>query len=123
VAKSKEEFEKEVKREMKKLGVYKPQYVKIIKIFSGMLSQYQNFEEQFEESDYALTEAYTNKAGATNERKIPLYTAMESLRKDLATYSTLLCLNPKATQVSNIKLTKGKGKDSKLTAVLKKLDR
>lgn len=91
---------------MKKLGTYKAEYDKIIKIFSGILFQYEEFEQQFESSGYKLTEDYTNKAGATNERKVPLYTAMESLRKDILAYSDRLCLNPKAletvtTEVAN----------------------
>lgn len=98
MAKTKKTIENEVKRQMKKLGTYKDEYKKVIEIFSGMLYQYQEFEKQFEESGYKLTEEYTNKAGATNERKVPLYTAMESLRKDIAAYSDRLCLNPKSLE-------------------------
>ena len=59
------------------------------------------FERKFEESGYQITEEYTNKAGATNDRKTPIYSAMEALRKDLAAYSTILCVNPK--QFNNLK--------------------
>ena len=96
MAKTKRAVENEVKRKMKDLGTYKKEYDQIIKIYAGMLWQYQVFEQQFEESGYQITEEYTNKAGATNERKVPLYTAMESLRKDISSYSDKLCLNPKA---------------------------
>ncbi|MBV4423683.1 P27 family phage terminase small subunit [Clostridium tyrobutyricum] len=114
MAKTKRAMENEVKREMKKLGTYKKEYDKIIKIYAGMLWQYQMFEQQFEESDYKITEQYTNKAGATNERKVPLYTAMESLRKDIASYSDKLQLNPKANNS-----TGGSGKkQSKLADAL-----
>jgi hypothetical protein len=41
---------------------------------------------EFADSGYKITELYTNKAGEMNKRKTPLYTAMESLRKDIATY-------------------------------------
>lgn len=81
---------------MKHLGVYRDNFEQTIDIYVGMLAQYQAFEDQFEESGYQLTVAYTNKAGATNDRKTMEYSAMESLRKDLATYSNLLCINPKA---------------------------
>lgn len=81
---------------MKHLGVYKDDFEQTIDIYVGMLAQYQAFEQQFEESGYQITDEYTNKAGATNERKTPIYSAMESLRKDLATYSNLLCINPKS---------------------------
>lgn len=83
---------------MKELGIYKKEYMEVINIFAGMIQQYEIFEEQFEESGFTIEEEYTNKAGATNMRKTPLYTAMESLRKDIATYSNILCLNPKALE-------------------------
>jgi len=81
---------------MEHLGVYKDDYDQTIDIYVGMLAQYQAFEKAFEESGYQITEEYTNKAGATNDRKTPIYSAMETLRKDLATYSNILCINPKA---------------------------
>lgn len=80
---------------MKSLGVYKKEYNNLIDIYAGMLHQYHLFEFQFEESGYQITEDYTNKAGATNQRKVPLLTAMESLRKDIVSYSDRLCMNPK----------------------------
>lgn len=98
MARTKKTNENEIKKQMKKLGTYKPEYDKIIKIFAGILFQYDLFEQQFEESGYQITEEYTNKAGAVNERKVPLYTALESLRKDIITYSDRLCLNPKALE-------------------------
>lgn len=86
---------------MKNLGTYKKEYNNLIDIYSGMLYQYQLFEGLFEESDFQITEEYTNKAGATNQRKVPLLTAMESLRKDIISYSDRLCLNPKSFYVEN----------------------
>jgi phage terminase small subunit len=114
MAKTKRAMENQVKREMEKLGTYKKEYDQIIKIYAGMLWQYQVFENQFEKSGYQITEEYTNKAGATNERKVPLYTAMESLRKDIASYSDKLRLNPK----SNSPNGGGGKKKSKLTQAL-----
>lgn len=93
--KTKKQFKSAVTREMKSLGVYKKEYNNLIDIYSGMLHQYHQFEIEFEESGYQITEEHTNKAGATNQRKVPLLTAMESLRKDIASYSDRLCLNPK----------------------------
>lgn len=86
-------------KDMKMLGTYKKEFEPMIEIYAGMKHQYSVFEKQFEESDYLITEEYTNKAGATNQRKVPLYTAMESLRKDIATYSDKLCLNPKSLNI------------------------
>lgn len=117
MAKTKKAFISEIKRQMKSLGTYKKEYDRMIEIFAGMLHQYYVFEEQFAESGYKITELYTNKAGATNERKTPLYTAMESLRKDIATYSDRLCLNPKALESITIE----QQNKSKLAQVLSEL--
>lgn len=90
------ELKESVIANMKHLGVYRDDFEHTIDIYVGMLAQYKAFERQFEESGFKITDSYTNKAGATNERKTPIYTAMEALRKDLANYSNLLCLNPKS---------------------------
>lgn len=118
MARKKKTIENQVVKEMKTLGVYKPEYRKMIKIFAGMVHQYEVFEEKFEKSGYKIEEAYTNKAGATNMRKVPLYTAMESLRKDIAAYSDRLCLNPKSLEAVTVEAQS----TSKLASVLSKLE-
>lgn len=95
----KDELKKIVINNMTTIGTYKKEYNQLIDIYVGMLYQYQLFEKEYEESGYKLTEEYTNKAGATNERKVPIYTAMESLRKDIASYSDRLKLNPKVMDI------------------------
>ena len=50
-------------------------------------------------------------------RKVPLYGAMEALRKDIATYSDKLGLNPKSLE----SITGEKKETSKLADVLSKL--
>lgn len=94
--KTKKQFRSATIREMKSLGTYKKEYNNLIDIYSGMQHQYQVFELKFEESGFQITVEYTNKAGATNERKVPILTAMESLRKDILSYSDRLRLNPKS---------------------------
>lgn len=95
---TKKQVKNSIVKAMKELGVYKVQYEKLIDVYTGLMHQYLVFESQFEASGYQVEEEYTNKAGATNMRKVPLYTAMESLRKDIAMYSDRLCLNPKAIE-------------------------
>ncbi|MGG2091912.1 P27 family phage terminase small subunit [Bacillus sp. S13(2024)] len=118
MAKTKRAVENEIKRKMKELGIYKKEYDQVIKIYAGMLYQYQIFENKFEESGFQITESYTNKAGATNERKVPLLTAMESLRKDIASYSDRLCLNPKSLETVTVE----NNTKSKLASVLNRLE-
>ena len=91
-------YKRAVIKNLKDLGIYKDEYEDMIDIYSGMIFQYATFEKAFEESGFKVEEEYTNKAGATNMRKVPLYTAMESLRKDIATYSDKLGLNPKSLE-------------------------
>lgn len=93
---TKKEIREKVVADMKHLGVYRDDFEHTIDIYVDMLIQYSVFEEQFRSTGYKITDEYTNKAGATNERKTPVYTALESLRKDIAKYSDLLCLNPRA---------------------------
>ncbi len=117
VAKTKLGFKRAINKSLRDLGIYKKEYDEIIDIYCGLLHQYQVFEEEFEKSGYKIEEEYTNKAGATNMRKTPLYTAMESLRKDIATYSDRLGLNPKSLE----SITSEKKESSKLEQVLSKL--
>lgn len=115
MARSKQAIKKEAVKSMKELGVYKPQFGTMINNFAGMQHQYEVFEEKFAEQNYQITESYTNKAGATNDRKVPIYTAMESLRKDIATYSDKLGLNPKALETIKVE----KPANSMLNQILK----
>lgn len=107
----------EIIKQMKTLGIYKPEYKNVINIFAGMLHQYEYFEEMFMDDGYQIEEEYTNKAGATNMRKTPLFSAMEKLRMDIATYSNILCLNPKSLE----NVTAEKATKSKLASILSEL--
>ncbi len=119
MARQKNTIKRQVINHMKELGVYKKEYKTTIDIFVSMLHQYEYFEEKFEKSNYQVEEEYTNKAGATNMRKTPLLSAMEKLRMDIATYSNMLCLNPKSLE----KVTAESGGGSKLASVLSELNK
>lgn len=88
--------EKNVIANMKSLRTYRDEFKPIISIYARLLYQYHRYSLELEENDFVIAEEYTNKAGATNFRKTPLATAMESLRKDILSYSDRLMLNPKA---------------------------
>ncbi|MEZ7764513.1 P27 family phage terminase small subunit [Gemella sp. 27098_8_92] len=93
---TKNSFEKNTIKQMKSLGTYRDEFKPIIEIYAGLLFQYHTYAKAHEENDYLAMEEYTNKAGATNMRKVPLITIMETLRKDIISYSDRLMLNPKA---------------------------
>lgn len=118
MVRKKREIESQVIEHMENLGIFKPEYAPTIKVYVDMLFQYEVFTEEFESGGCQVEEPYTNKAGATNMRKTPVYAAIEKLRMDLSTYSNLLCLNPKA--IENI--TAETQTTSKLASVLNKLE-
>ena len=91
--------------DMKKLGVYKPEYEPIIDIYCELREQYELYTKQLKDKEYKCDE-YTA-AGGT--KKSALIATLENLRKDILQYSDRLCLNPKAN--SNIEIPKqGKSK-------------
>lgn len=93
---TKKSIAKKVKKVMTDLGTYRKEFEQIIEVYSGMLFQYQEYERQHAEAGYPVTETYVNNAGAENERKVPIISVMETLRKDILSYSNQLMLNPKA---------------------------
>lgn len=89
-------------KDMKKIGVYKPEYDPIIDIYSELREQYFILTEKFKESGYNF-EVETMQGGT---KKAPIVATLESLRKDIITYSDRLCLNPKAVDTVKIQVPK-----------------
>ena len=85
---------------MKELNTYKKQYNQFIDVYSDLLLQYYILTKQFEESGYEVM-VQTEKSGG---KKNPILTTLESLRKDIGTYSDRLMLNAKANKDSEINL-------------------
>ena len=83
-------------KNMKSLGTYRKEFDHLINIYANMLYQYILYEEEHATNDYKVADIYVNKAGAENLRKLPLINVMETLRKDILSYSDKLMLNPKA---------------------------
>lgn len=83
-------------KNMKSLGTYRKEFDYLINIYANMLYQYILYEEEHAANDYKVADMYVNKAGAENLRKLPLINVMETLRKDILSYSDKLMLNPKA---------------------------
>ncbi|MBB6451994.1 phage terminase small subunit [Salirhabdus euzebyi] len=111
---TKETIKRRTIQDMKKLGVHKTQYNRMIDIYSELVYQYLKLNDEFESGGYQY-ESYTAAGGA---KKSPIVATLESLRKDILAYSDRLCLNPKSTMQPG----KGnKGKESKLAGVLSKL--
>lgn len=81
--------EAKAKKDMVSLGVYKPEFDPIIKIYGQLREQYDELTTQFKSSGYEFSEE-TN-AGS---KKAPIVTTLESLRKDILSYASQLGLTP-----------------------------
>lgn len=102
-------------KDMKDLGVHKPQYNRLIDIYSGLVQQYLLALRDFEEDGFQ----YETETAAGNPKKSAISASLESLRKDILQYSDRLCLNPKSIE----SVTKDTGKKSTLANVLSALDK
>lgn len=112
-APSKETIKRRTIEDMKKLGVHKPQYNRLIDIYSELVHQYCRLTIGFEEGGYQY-EVATDQGGS---KKSPIVATLENLRKDILAYSDRLCLNPKALESVTVET----GKKSVLASVLKDL--
>lgn len=106
-------LKKETIKKMQALGVYREEFITFIERYCEMRTLYSELMEEWRENGCKITESYTNKAGATNERKTVLYLSIEALRKELADMESTLGLTPKG-----LKAIKAKGLDVKKKSVL-----
>lgn len=77
------------RNDMKKLGIYKPEFESVIKIYGELMIQYEDLTAQFIESGYKFSEIT-----ATGSKKAPIVTTLETLRKDILKYASQLGLTP-----------------------------
>lgn len=96
--------------DMKKLGVHKPQYNRLIDIYAELVFQFMTLNKKFED-DGLQYEVMTDQGGT---KKAPIVATLESLRKDILAYSDRLCLNPKSIET----VTQERDNKSKLESVL-----
>ena len=111
-----ETIKNQTKNYMIALGIYKPEFDMTISIYASLVYQYKQLEKQFEENSFNVSE----KTGySENSKKSPLVGAMESLRKDILSYSNSLGLTPTALRKINDKLAnESKKKQSDLDKAL-----
>lgn len=111
---TKETIKRATIADMKALGVHKPQYNRLIDIYSELVYQYNILTEDFADGGYKA-EVSTDQGGA---KKSPILASLENLRKDILAYSDRLCLNPKSLETVTVE-KKGK---SALAAALSSLE-
>lgn len=88
-------YKKNIVENMKQLNTYKPEFETIIDIYAELLKQFNELNKKFIDEDMPY-ETDTAQGGA---KKAPIVATLESLRKDILSYSDRLQLNPKALQV------------------------
>lgn len=101
---------------MRNLGTYRPEFETSVRRYAELRVQYDILNDQWYESGCAITEEYTNKAGATNQRKTTLYLTLENIRKELIELENLFGLTPKG-----LKAIKSKGLEEQKQSLLEKV--
>lgn len=107
--------------DMKKLGTYKQEFSPAITRYAEMRLQFEILMEQWYASGCKITEKYTNKSGATNNRKTALYQAIETLRREITDLENIFGLTPAGLKKINNKGL-GNKKTSPLAEALKNLE-
>jgi phage terminase small subunit len=106
-----------VRDDMISLGVYKPEFDPIIRIYCQLREQYDILTKRFEESDYSFSEK-----SPSGTKKAPIVTTLEALRKDILAYAAQLGLTVQGLQKINPSELKPKKKKSGLEAALEGLE-
>lgn len=98
---------------MQILGTYKLEFEAPVRRYAELRIQYDILTEKWYEEGCKITEEYTNKFGAKNNRKTALYLAMETMRKELIEMENLFGLTPKG-----LRAIKNKGLEDKKESAL-----
>lgn len=114
--KMRDEIIEQTKADMVTLGTYRAEFNVLIKRYAEMRLQFDMLNKRWYAEGCQITEPYTNKAGATNERKTALYLCMEKLRLELTETENILGMTPKGLQT-----IKKKGLEQKKQSALDRM--
>lgn len=103
--------------DMKSIGTYKDEFMPAISRYADMRLQFDILNKQWYDDGCRITEPYTNKAGATNERKTALYLSLETLRKELLEMENLFGLTPAGLKKIKTDALKIKGESAFIAAL------
>lgn len=103
---------------MKEVGTYRPQFDDTVRTYAEMKYQKELAMKEFYENGCQMTEEYINKSGIANIRKTALYMSIETLRKDMVNYESILGLTPSGLKKINKEMDNGKKKSSALAKAL-----
>lgn len=88
---------------MRAVGTYRPEFEVSVRRYAEMRIQYDILNEKWYEDGCKITEEYTNKSGAKNQRKTAMYLSMEMMRKELVEMENLFGLTPKGLRAIKVK--------------------
>ena len=86
---------------MKNLNIYKSEYDEAIQVYATLLHQYDVQFKEYAESGYIPEIEFINGNGQESYKPNPLIKILENLRRDIKTFSDILCLNPKANSAKS----------------------
>ena len=107
-------IEQRTKKNMQALGTYKPEFDMTISIYCSLIEQYQSLEANFKKNEFNVEE----KTGANGLKRSPIIGTLETLRKDILSYSNALGLTPSGLKKLNDEMNKNKKEVSKLEMAL-----
>lgn len=105
---------------MQSLGTFQPQFDASVRRYSELRIQYDILMDKWYDEGCKITESYTNKFGAENERKTALYLSLETLRKELIEMENIFGLTPKGLKAIKTKGLETK-KESAIDAALRNM--
>jgi len=119
-SKAEKRYKNQIIYKMKQVGTYSASFMYTINTLAKVLADYEETINLYERTGRQKIVKHTNKSGATNIIKNPLYQAIEKQRDDIVAYSRELGLTP-----AGLKRIKDKGntskKESRLERVLHEL--
>jgi phage terminase small subunit len=109
-------IENQTKANMQRLGIYRSEFDQAIQIYSGLIEQYNDLSREVKKSRFKVIEPTTRNNDSM--KKSPLIGVLETLRKDILTYSNCLGLTPMGLRKINDEMKNEQKKLSKLEEVL-----
>lgn len=97
------QYKRAIVRKTKTVGTYRAEVVETINRLAKLYVQADKLTEQFEESGGMVVVEHTNKAGATNLVKNPIFAARMDVYNQLLEYERELGLTPAAMKKMAIK--------------------
>ena len=113
-------IENQTKANMQRLGIYRPEFDQTIQIYSGLIEQYNDLLRELKKLKFKVIEPTTRNNDSM--KKSPLIGVLESLRKDILTYSNALGLTPVELGKINDEMKNENKKLSKLEEALSNLN-